>query len=200
MESLPKGRTLLSPSSSVGTWAIPEKSTPGDLTNGMPVVGAAPESGGFRKRARQDSATLPDWREGLLTRNHLMVERARQGAGAKEARLCWEKTMREVAKGWVAQPVPVATEILASIPLSQRFSIEEEHGGKDAKIRAIDDSRASQVNDLLSMEDTAVPKDLDVFFGAASMFARLGFARPANAFVMDPPPRLQARGNSDPPV
>ena len=114
-----------------------------------------------------------------------MAERAKQGAGAKEARLCWEKTMREAAKGWATQPVPVSGEILNAIPLSHRFAIDQEHEGGDAKIRVVGDFRASKVNDLLSMEDTAVPQNLDVLFGMASMFTQLGCARPLKACVMD---------------
>ena len=163
----------------------PDESLPKDLTLGMPVVGQVPESGVFRKRARPSSVNLPDWRNGLVARNQLMVERARQSAGSVEARLCWEKTMREVAKGWVTQPVPVSDSLLNMIPLSHRFAIAEEHDGPGTKIRVIDDFKASMVNDLLSMEDTAVPQNLDVFFGMTSMFAQLGCARPLKACVMD---------------
>ena len=107
----------------------PDKSLVADLPREMPVVGIVPESGVFRKRVRKTSVTLPEWREGLLTRNQAMVERARQAAGTEVARLCWEKTMREVEKGWATQPVPVTDAIPSSVPLSHRFDIEEEHGG-----------------------------------------------------------------------
>ena len=51
----------------------PDKSLPGDLANGVPVVGEVPDSGVFRKLAQQDSAALPDWRDGLHARNHFVV-------------------------------------------------------------------------------------------------------------------------------
>ena len=94
----------------------PDKALPSDLTKGMPVVGEVPGSGISRKRPRGEDATLPERREGLLARNQLAVERAREAAGADVARLCWEKTMREVEKGWAAQPVPLADAILPSAP------------------------------------------------------------------------------------
>ena len=166
-------------------FAYPGKSLPGDLAKGMLVVGPVPDSGVFRKRVRPASTTLPDWREGLLARNLLTVERASQGAGAMEARLCWEKTMREVTKSWATQPVPAPGAILNDTPLPRRFAIEEERGGQGTRIRVIDDFEASRVNDLLSVDDAAAPQNLDVFFGMASMFAQLGCARPLKACVMD---------------
>ena len=58
-------------------------------------------------------------------------------------------------------------------------------GGQGLEIRAIDDFRASRVNDLLSMDDTSAPQNLDDFFGMNSMCAHLGCARPLRACVMD---------------
>ena len=163
----------------------PDTSLPADLTSGMPVVGQVPVSGVFHKRARPANVTLPDWRVGLRERNLCMVERARKSAGSEEARLCWEKTLKEVNRGWVTKPVPVTDQLINTTPLSHRFAIVEEHEGPVAKIRVVDDFKASKVNDLLSMEDTSVPENLDVFFGMASMFAQLGCARPLKACVMD---------------
>ena len=57
--------------------------------------------------------------------------------------------------------------------------------GKDTKIRVVDDFEASRVNDLLSMEDTAAPGNLDGFSGMSPMFPQLGCARPLKACAMD---------------
>ena len=128
-----------------------------------------------------------------------MVESAKLSDGAEIARLCLGKTMRErreAQKGWVAETVPVSKVVLKSIPLSPRFGIAGERNGDKLKTRAIGDFKASRANALISMRDTSIPQSLDVFFGAASMFSWLEFARPLKTFVLDSPPRLQARKNS----
>ena len=57
--------------------------------------------------------------------------------------------------------------------------------GHGVKIRVVYEFRASRADDLLSLEDAAAPRNLDVFFGAESMFAQLGSARPLGACVTD---------------
>ena len=136
----------------------PYKSLPDDLTQRIPAVGPVPDSGFFRKRPRQASTTLPIWTGCLRARNLQMIERARKSAGAEEARLCCEKTLREVEKGWATQPSPITETVLCAATLPHRFAINEQHSGRDREIRVIDDFRASEVNGLFSTVGTAAPK------------------------------------------
>ena len=53
------------------------------------------------------------------------------------------------------------------------------------KNSAIDDMKASDVNDLLGLADTSIRESLDVFLSMLLAHARLGSGRPMSAFSLD---------------
>ena len=137
----------------------PDTGLASDLTKGMPLVGNVPASGVFTSRVREPVSSIPRWNEGLEERNRATVRRVSHPTDKNLARLCWEKSLQEVEKGWLSKPVPVTEAAIRAIPLPPRFAIEEEHGGQGKKIRVIDDLKASQVNDLLGLVDTSIPPE-----------------------------------------
>ena len=163
----------------------PDKSLPKDLANGMPVVG--------------------EYRNQLYSANARarLVRRCQNGAKAcfPETLKWWEGPSRVPALGkhvfvgkrpcgkWQKVGRRNLRQCLMKSstrsPISHRFAMDQGPEEDDAKIRVIDDFRASKVNDMLSMGDTAVPQNLDVVFGIASMFTQLGCARPLRACVVD---------------
>ena len=98
-----------------------------------------------------------------------------------------EGALREAGEGCATEPAPASENILKSTPLSPRFGSEEGRCGDKLKIRVIGDSKASRVNELLSMEATSIPRSLEVFVGAASMFSWPGCARRLATFALDFP-------------
>ena len=139
-----------------------------DLSWGMPLMGNVPATGVFPKRVREQAMPTDVWKDGLAQRNRDMIQRVTALADAELPRLCWEKTIEEVKKGWLTQPIPVTDAAIQSIPLSPRFAIWE---NRNEKIRIIDDFKASKVNDLLGLVDTSIPQNLDVLLGMALVHA-----------------------------
>ena len=169
----------------VSNLRYPDTTLAKDLSKGMPLVGAVPPTGVFSKRVREQTLTAPQWKEGLVERNREMVRRVTHPSDSALARLCWEKSLLEVEKGWLSEPTPVTEAAINSIPLTPRFAVEEEHGGGPKKIRAIDDLKASMVNDLLGLVDTSIPQNLDTFLGVALTHAEVGSSTELRAFSVD---------------
>ena len=125
------------------------------------------------------------WRQGIPERNARIAERAQRAQGSKLAQDCWGKTLEEVAAGWVSQPSSITAHDLASIALTPRFAINDSHGGRPTKIRLIDDFRASGVNDIVTMADTEIPQDLDVFLANVAFYQRVDPSCQIEAFSLD---------------
>ena len=89
--------------------------------------------------------------------------------------------------GWVTEPIPLTDEISNAMPLTPRFAQDEQHGLQDEKIRAIDDFKASGINDILSTMDTAVPDTLDAFLGMATYYSLIQHEPDLLAFTADFP-------------
>ena len=163
----------------------PDSSLARDLLHGMPLIGQLPASGVFRKRNRDPAIFPEEWRGGLERRNRAVIERIPKCSDPELTRLCWEKSVQEASKGWLAEPVPVAEAAISSIPLTPRFAIWEQHGDSARKIRVVDDAKASRAYDLLGLVDTSIPQNLDTVMGMASIYAHLGNKRKLHAFSVD---------------
>ena len=163
----------------------PDRSLVEDLANGMPLVGDVQPTNVFPKRERPMRADYQAWKDGLPERNRLMVQRVIKSADTEESRLCWEKTVKEAAAGWLSPPTPVTEAALNSIPLSPRFAKWEVHGERERKIRVIDDLKASGVNDLLGVVETSIPENLDVFLAMARMHEEEAPGRTMQMFSLD---------------
>ena len=94
----------------------PDKSISSDLADCIPLVESISESGVFRKRRMGAAITHSERCEGLPRRNLYFLERARKSDGVGGTRLCREKTSKEAERGWVAQPMPVTSDMLKSTP------------------------------------------------------------------------------------
>ena len=78
--------------------------------------------------------------------------------------------MIEVDAGWITQPVDLTDPMLATIPLTPRYDITEQHGQQQTKIRLIDYFRASAINAIIETNDTSIPDTIDVLI-AVSFFS-----------------------------
>ena len=134
-----------------------------DMAHGVPISGTVPAKDVRTKRYRPDVATMEQWRASVPIRNKRNLERVQKTQGSPAALACWEKTLAEVAEGWVTMPVPLSNAMLNTTVLTPRYATTESHGGRPAKVRLIDDFRASGVNDVLTTHDANVPGNLDVF-------------------------------------
>ena len=145
-----------------------------DMALGMPIAGEIGVTGALKPRERPAETTLEEWTRGVPERNKEVIDRVGRFRNSTMGPECWEKTRKEIDDGWLTHPVPLTPVIAESICLSPRFAIPEYRGAGQRKVRIIDDLRASGVNAVTSMRDTAVPDSLDcvlaleVYFRLAS--------------------------------
>ena len=104
-----------------------------------------------------------EWKQVVPERNRAMLARIQREPHTVEAKLFCEHTLKEVARGWVAQPVPISDRAMRQIPLAHRFALLEQRGEGAQKVRIIDDLKASQINDLLGLADACLPESLGGF-------------------------------------
>ena len=141
----------------------PDTSVVDDIARGMPIAGTIPPSAALQPRDRPAATTVPQWRAGIPTRNAETINRVEKFRTTELGALCWGKTLREIKSGWLSDPVPLNDDMAASVQLTPRFAVFEQHGDGPRKVRVIDDFKASGVNSTLSMSDTSIPDGLDVF-------------------------------------
>ena len=144
-----------------------------DLARGMSIAGDVPYCGTLTPRCRPAVQSLELWRADLPARNRLVLDRGVRSASAALTKECWFKTLGEVARGWITEPLPVTDAMLNSVALTPRYAIPEEHGGRAPKIRAVDDFRASGINDALSVLDANIPESMDVFLARIAFYRRI---------------------------
>ena len=153
-----------------------------DVARGMPIAGDVPACASLTPRVKPATRSVQEWTAELATRNRQLLERVTRSASDPMVAACWEKTMEEVQRGWVTPPVPVTEALLNSLPLTPRFAIPQKEG---AKVRVIDDFKASGINAVMSTVDTNIPESLDVFLAHAAFIKRISPATELRAFALD---------------
>ena len=148
---------------------FPDKVLVRELACGMPIAGTIPAVPTLTTRKRSAQCSMEDFKAGIPARNAANIERTRNDMGTRLGNCCYEKTMREVAAGWITTPIPLS-QVEDTIPLTPRYAIEEERGNQTTKIRLIDDFRASGINATTEVEDTNVPDGLDAILALCSAF------------------------------
>ena len=129
-----------------------------DLFYGMPIVGDVEPVETLRERETPPSLTLDQLAEGLRGNNAAVIARITRDQNSDLSAVCWGETLKEAEKGWISQPVPVTEAAMASTPLTPRFAIREKHGNQAAKVRLIDDFKASRLNETLGLHGTHTPR------------------------------------------
>ena len=142
-----------------------------DLSRGMPIAGPVAKTPGLAARKRNAEMSYAEWKRAIPDRNAKIYDRVRRSQGSELAGICWERTMAEVEVGWITPPVDLTDAMLATLPLTPRYAIKEQHSNQDPKFRLIDDFRASDINAIIQTEDTNIPDTLDVMIALASCFA-----------------------------
>ena len=150
----------------------PAKELMGDLSMGMPIAGVVPAAPTLTSRGKDSIWSVEEWKKSIPKLNAINIAMVVKTTGTKLATECYERTMKEVADGWVADPVPVSA-VDANRPLTPRYAAPEQHGNGHKKIRLIDDFRASGVNDTVSVADKRIPDGLDGFLATCSAYQRL---------------------------
>ena len=141
-----------------------------DLSNGMPIAGPIPSTPGLTSRKEFAELTYQKWKEGIQKRNANAIERALKAQGSEIPNKRWEKTLTEIENGWITPPTDLDETLARTVPLTPRYAIQEQHGNQHAKIRLIDDFRASAINAIVEMGDTDIPESLDTFIALATYF------------------------------
>lgn len=86
-----------------------------------------------------------------------------------------ELALKGAERGWISDPTSLTPEVMATLPLTPKFSHSEFHGpNATPKIRLIDDFKASGANDLLSSVGTCVPPGLDEFLSLVTYMGPIG--------------------------
>ena len=134
-----------------------------DLSAGMPIGGGVAAAGSLVARESPSILSIPEWKKGIPMRNAEAVERVEKFRATPAGAKCWEKSVKEIEAGWLKQPAPLSQELAESAQLTSRFAIIRRRADGSEKVRIIGDLRASEINKTLSMHDTAVPDNLDVF-------------------------------------
>ena len=148
----------------------PDSQIINDLRTGMPIAGVIPECKTLEPRAKPAKLTTQEWIERMPERNKKAIGRAERFRHTEIGKGCWLKSLREVDAGWISPPQELNAETSASLNLTPRFAIFGQHGNGPMKVRIIDDMKASDVDDVTSTKDTAVPDSLGVFLAAASYY------------------------------
>ena len=78
--------------------------------------------------------------------------------------------MGGIKAGWISAPVPLTEHTAATVSLTPRYAIYEQHGNGPRKVRIIDDLKASGVNAITTTKATAVPDSLDTFLALTSYY------------------------------
>ena len=141
-----------------------------DLARGMRIAGVIERTNVLVDRPRPARIAHSEWLRPIPSRNKKNSERTQRAQGTRLARECWERTLEEVQRGWASTPEPVTDHSMETLPLTPRFAREEQHGSNNAKIRMVDDFRASGVKGLAASMDTDVPDTLDSALSIASLF------------------------------
>ena len=102
-------------------------------------------------------------------RNRVAPNRFPQPQGADVSNECANMTLSDAAEGWASAPVPVTVSDVASNPLTHRFAIRD---ARWARIRPIDDFRASVVNDLVATVAKEFPDAMDSALARARLRPR----------------------------
>ena len=163
----------------------PDATLAADLAIGMPIAGDVPFTGALRPRPRPAVHTLAEWRAQLPVRNRKILDRVVNAAKSDLSEACWYRTLDEVKRGRVTTPVAVTNAVLNSVALTPRYAISESHGGRAAKVRLIDDFRASGINDTISVQDTNIPESLGVFLANLAFIRQLDPEQETRSFSLD---------------
>ena len=132
-----------------------------EIGRGFDLTGPIPSSGGLFKPIVEPAsmskeclrAAAPAVRAGILQ----ATERACSSELAQEVH---DITKEEVAKGWLAGPVPLE-QLSETSSLSRRFGVEQRSSGV-RKVRPIDNLSESFINSTVSRTETIQPHGLDV--------------------------------------
>ena len=148
----------------------PENKLACEFPRWLPLAGEIEECNVLTAKHTDASISLETWKLRIPPRNEIAAKLL-QTAGSELALERWNKTMAEVAKGWVSttQPVPRWQLEISHYP---RFDIWEQRGSATKKkIRLAGDFKRSEVNSLLKLHDASVPNALDTMCAMARAFA-----------------------------
>ena len=140
------------------------------VIKGMPIAGAAPPTPGLTPRETPTETSYAKWKAETPTRNKTIIERAAKAHGSEISNACWEKSRAGIQDGWLSKPAPLDAVTAGAVALTPRYAHKEEHGGRESKIRVIDDFKASGINALLETTDTNIPDTIDAFLTAATYY------------------------------
>ena len=107
-----------------------------ELPVGIPIDGPVESSSTLRDRPRNARTSFDEWKRAIPETNTRAIGRIKKKQGSAASSKCWESALAEVERGWVTQPIPLAAEISAELPLTPLFAIEEHHGVQNEKYAA----------------------------------------------------------------
>ena len=86
---------------------FPDADLPRGLTLGMGITGTVPATNTLRPIVRVPTVSHTEWEARIPTTNKEVVEgiMSKQGTHAANAR--WNLSLKEVARGWISEPVPL---------------------------------------------------------------------------------------------
>ena len=136
----------------------------------MPIAGDIPECPSLAPRLKPATLSLEDWNASIPERNNEAINRAERARSTEIGAECWRKSVSEIEAGWISSPAPLTAHTAATVSLTPRYAIYEQHGNGPRKVRIIDDLKASGVNSITTTKDTAVPDSLDTFLALTSYY------------------------------
>lgn len=98
-----------------------------DLSKGMPIAGPIPATPGLTAREKCAEFSYQEWKKGTPERNAKIFDRVLKSQNTELNKACWEKTLTEIAEGWITEPIDVTEAMLQTIPLTPRYAISEQH-------------------------------------------------------------------------
>ena len=154
---------------------FPDTSHVKDLTIGMDITCVIPSTNTLNPRTRVPSASHDEWADRVPETNRAAVYRVMAHQGSEGSLARWNLLLHESPRGRFATPALITPGVLATMPLTPRFSLAECHGlSTTPKYRVIDYFKASGVNSILSAVDTCAPNGLGVFLIDVSYFQIIG--------------------------
>ncbi|CAK8994047.1 unnamed protein product [Durusdinium trenchii] len=126
------------------------------LVEGVPLVGAVPESGVYPKVFRVAELSVETLKEQAHWFRRGILERTRSSGDEACDAFVWQETLKEVERGWLKGPFSEES-LPESASISRRFGIWQK-----SKYRCIDDYSASLVNSTCTVLESPLLHSVDV--------------------------------------
>ena len=141
----------------------PDRSLPGDLIRGMPIVGTTPSTSSLPMKETTATMSTHDVLGEVRCANSKVLKSLSKPTLEVPKQKCWGLSQRGYEMGWLSEPTPVAATDLDTAILSPRFCTSERHGIQERKFRLIDDLAKSNVNKTVQTSETYCRQGIDSF-------------------------------------